>query len=94
MFALNFKGVVLCGQKSYDEALEYYHKAIEIEPKNAIAWYNKARLESLRKNLEESIKSLKNAIEFDHSFWEKAIIEHEFDNIRNTLEFRKLIGDE
>ena len=74
--------------------LNNYHKAIEIDSNYAIAWYNKARLESLRNNLEESIKSLKNAIELGNSFWEKAIGEHEFDNIRNTLEFRKLIYDE
>ena len=81
----------MSGLKRYDEALEYYDKALEIDPNYAIAWYNKARLESLRNNFEESIKSLKNAIELDNSLWEKAIGEHKFDNIRNTPEFRKLI---
>ncbi len=82
------------GLKRYDEALEYLDKALEIDPNYAITWYNKARLESLRNNLEESIKSLKNAIVLDNNLWGKAMGEHEFDNIRDTLEFRKLIWDE
>jgi len=59
-----------------------------------ITWYNKARLEALRNDLEESIKSLKIAIELDNSLWGKVMGEHEFDNIRDTPEFRKLIWDE
>ena len=94
IFVLIIKGITLKGRKSYVKALECLDKAIEIDPNNAIAWYNKARLESLRNNLEESIKSLKNAIELDNSLWGKAMGEHEFDNIRDTPEFRKLIWDE
>ena len=94
IFVLNIKGITLKGRKRYEEALEYLDKALEIDPKYAITWYNKARLESLRNNLKESIKSLKNAIELDNSLWGKAMGEHEFDNIRDTPEFRKLIWDE
>jgi tetratricopeptide (TPR) repeat protein len=35
------KGLLLYKLERYDEAIEYYDKALEIDPKYMLAWYNK-----------------------------------------------------
>jgi len=35
------KGVALAAQDKYDEALQAYDRAIELNPQDAIAWHNK-----------------------------------------------------
>jgi len=75
-----------------EEAIECFDQAIEIDEKYAKAWYNKACLESLRNNKQESIKYLKKAIELDEGYIEKAKLGADFDNICDSDEFKELIG--
>ncbi|NVM52238.1 MAG: tetratricopeptide repeat protein [Candidatus Helarchaeota archaeon] len=78
--------------KRYEDALEYYDKALLIDPNYSRAWYNKACVESLRNNKQESINYLKKVIELDENIIEKAKLEADFDNIRDSEEFKELIG--
>ncbi|GAI06015.1 unnamed protein product, partial [marine sediment metagenome] len=55
------------------------------------SWYSKACFESLKKNKKKSLGLLKNAIEFDEKYRKLAKIDENFDNIRDSKEFRKLI---
>jgi len=58
-----------------------------------IAWYNKACLESLRNNNEKSIEFLRKAIELDTHLKNDARTEEEFNNVRESKEFKELIGE-
>ena len=42
--AWNNKGLALDNLGRYEEAIKYYDKAIELDPNNADAWYNKGLL--------------------------------------------------
>lgn len=52
-------------KKNYNKALEYTEEMIKMLPKNWVARYNKACLESLGGRREEAIKSLKEAIKIN-----------------------------
>ena len=86
------KGTALSKLGKYEDAIECYDKALEIDMNYASAWYNKASLESLRNNKQESIKYLKKAIELDEMYIEESKLEPDFDNIRDSDEFKELIG--
>jgi len=86
------KGSALGKLGRNEEAIKCYNKAIKIDEKYADAWYNKACLESLRNNEQESIKYLRKAIELDEIYIEKAKLDADFDNIRDSDEFKELIG--
>ncbi len=54
------------------EAIKAYDKAIEINPQNSAAWYNRAHIYSLINNQDQSILNLNKAIELYSSYKEKA----------------------
>lgn len=85
------KGASLVSLKKYDEAAECYDKSLEIDANFSRAWYNKACLESLRSNKEDSIKFLKKAISLEKTYNNDAKTDEDFDNIRNSKQFKELI---
>lgn len=59
------KGLDLVNIDNYEEALKYFDKALEINPKNSLAWHSKGvMLVKLGKN-EEAIKCYDKALETD-----------------------------
>ncbi|MFX1391574.1 MAG: tetratricopeptide repeat protein [Promethearchaeota archaeon] len=92
VFAWNNMGIILSKSGRKDEAIDCYNKAIEIEERYAHPWYNKACIESLRNNKQTSLINLKKAIEIDNIFKEKAKLDPDFDNIRDSDEFKELTG--
>jgi tetratricopeptide (TPR) repeat protein len=52
--------IALSGVGEHEEALEYYEKVVERQPKNNQAWYNKAMSEMELGKGEEAIESLRN----------------------------------
>jgi len=66
---------------------------LALDRNNGIAWYNKVYLESLRNNKKKSIEFLKKAIDLDKKYIGDAKTEEDFDNIRNSKEFKELIGE-
>lgn len=72
-----------------------YQKFIPVrENKSGDSWYNKARIESLRKNEEKSIEFLKKAIEASFFYERYARNEKDFDNIKDSKIFKELIGND
>jgi tetratricopeptide (TPR) repeat protein len=61
----NNKGVALANQGKYDEALQAFDKAIELNPKFALAWSNRALMLSKQNNYDEALKTIDRAIELD-----------------------------
>ena len=59
------KGDVLGRSGRYNEAIEAYDKAIEIDPKLAIAWSNKGNVLGRSGRYDEAIQALDKAIEID-----------------------------
>ena len=54
--------------KEHKEAIECYDKALEIEPKNADAWYSKGEyLYNIRKN-KEAIECFNKVLELDSNY--------------------------
>jgi len=89
----NWRGLVLCELGRFEDALGSVEKAIKINPKFGLAHYSKARIESLRKNTNKSIKSLKIAIKLDSEYRNLAKQNPNFDNIRQTKKFKDLVKD-
>ena len=89
---LNHKASYLQKLEKYDEAEVLFNKAIEINPDIDYPWFNKACMESMRNNLEKSIEYLKKAIDINSINIKMAIEDKEFDNIRESEEFKKLTG--
>lgn len=74
----------------YEEALKWYDKNLEVE--NYIwSYYGKASIYGRKGDVENTIKYLKIAIEMDKVVKEEARTERDFDNVRQSKEFQRLI---
>ena len=61
----NDKGRALCERGKYEEAIECFDKAIEINPDFVCAWHGKGRVLYEQGKYEEAIKCYDKAIEID-----------------------------
>lgn len=73
-----------------DNALEWYNKALEVED-YVWTYYGIASIYGRRGDSESTVKYLKKAIDMDISVKAEAETESDFDPVRNTEEFKKLI---
>jgi len=87
----NGKGNVFCQCGRTEEAIKCYLQAIEIRPEDGISYYNMACAYSMENKKNEAIAYLKKAIELKPSCRDGAKKDKDFDNIRNSIEFQKLI---
>ena len=78
--------------QEYDLAIESYLKAIAIKPNFAKAHYFLASVYLLKNEKNLSLGSLQKAITLDKSYIEKAKTDPNFDNIRKSPEFQRLIN--
>ena len=86
-------GYVLFKLNRANEALLCSNKAIELDPLDANAWYNRSSYLVKKGELNEAIENLKEAIRLDNKYEESAKIDKDFDSIRNDARFKKLVGD-
>lgn len=87
------KGCACSELKLYDQELECYQKALEIDDSFTLAWYNQACYYASRvNNKEEAIKSLTRAIDLNEDIKKYVHEEDDFDNIRNAPEFKRLVN--
>ena len=89
--AQNNLGILYFEQRDLDKAEGFFKKALEIEPNNCSVLYNIACLESEKNNPVKSTFYLKKAIDLDPSLIDSVREEEDFNNIRNTKEFKELI---
>jgi len=66
--SLNNRGVELFNQSMYDESIEYFDRAIKIDPENATAWLNKGAALAKLGRCNESLSALNKAIESDQNY--------------------------
>lgn len=62
------KAIDLANSEKFDEALEYYNKALEADPYNAITWYNRGVLMGKLQRYEEGIQNFEKAIEINPTY--------------------------
>ncbi|MFM7383374.1 MAG: TPR end-of-group domain-containing protein [Microcystaceae cyanobacterium] len=66
---------------------------MKIKPDKHEAYYNKACAYALQENISLTIENLKQAINLDSQSLEDAKTDTDFDKIRHTLSFQKLISE-
>ena len=67
-------------------------QAIELDPNQAVAYYNLARIYSLKDNHEKAIQDLNKAVQLYPDIKNMVKKENDFDRIRQQPDFIKLIG--
>ena len=78
-------------RKDYTEALILFLDLLKYRPDDAGAHYNIACMYSRLEQVDESIAWLKKAIDKGYHNWKAIKLDSDLDNIRNALEYRKLI---
>jgi len=84
------RGLTLHDLERYEEALESFNKALTIDQNYDEAWYNKARTESMQNNKDRALESLTKAVNLNNTYREYAKVAKDFDNIRDSQEFKDL----
>ncbi len=93
MIAHNNRGYAYIKLGKYDEAIIDLNKAIELDPMYPNSHYHRARAYSLIGHNEQSLQDLTKAIQLNPNYRNQAKTNTDFDNIRNTPEFIRLMGE-
>ena len=75
----------------YEEAIASYDQALEFKPNLHQAWYLKAYIYALEKNISLAIENLKQAIHLNREYVDMAKSESVFDDICRNPRFLELI---
>ena len=86
------RGAALVRLGRYDEALDVFDRALELTPDSANACYNRACVYSRLGRKDEALRDLSRAIESSATWQAAARKDDDFANLRDDLEFRKLVG--
>lgn len=84
------KGLAYELYRHYDEALMWYDKALEVES-YIWSYYGKASIYGRRGDIENTVKYLKIAIDMDVSVKKLAKEERDFNNVRESKEFKEIV---
>lgn len=90
--ALNNLGGIYSIKGEYDRAISTYLKMIELQPYNPVACYNIARVYSKQNKVEESIDWLQKAVDMGFQDWDFLKADKDFENIKSTSFYQKLIS--
>ena len=75
----------------YDIAISCYDMVLKEKPQNPTALYNKASSFVKSGRVNQGLEILAKAIKFDHSLKEKAEHDYDFQEVKNTNEFKEKI---
>lgn len=89
--ALHEKAYCLLELNKLEEAISIYDEILNNNPNDARAYYNRACAYSLKNEKDKAISDLKMAIELNINYKFLAMDDRDFDNIRDSEEFKKLI---
>ena len=78
-------------RRQYDHAIADYKDAIDLNPMNSYTDYNMACLYSVKNNPEEACKWLRDSFENGFDNWERIKKDKDFDNIRNSSCYKKIM---
>jgi len=91
LLALINKGLALHYLQKYDLAIECYDLVLQSKPNNSLTIYNKASSMIRANKIPQGLELLSKSIELDFSFKYKARTDADFETIRKTSEFKKLV---
>ncbi|WP_310481742.1 tetratricopeptide repeat protein [Chamaesiphon sp. VAR_48_metabat_403] len=90
---LNAKGALLYELKDYLTAIVTYQKLVDLEPKNATAWYDLACCHALEHNVDRAISCLQKAIELEpDALKQHARTDTDFTSLREESAFKQLFS--
>lgn len=89
---LSQKGIVLLDLNNFEESLDCFEKCLEIDSADELLWYNKACILSLLDKKEDALDALTVAISLDEENVTWAKDEQDFDNIKDTKQFIRLMS--
>jgi len=87
-----FLGISYKETKNFDEALKYLKRQLENNPEEPSPYYNIACVYAEQGKKSDSIEWLKKAIEARPEFKSQAQKDRDFDNIRDSREFKTLVS--
>jgi tetratricopeptide (TPR) repeat protein len=90
-YGLFNKALALELYAQYDDALLWYDKALAVDNNYIWSYYGKASIYGRKGDVPNTIKNLKTAIDMDNSVKQLAKDEPDFNNVRQSKEFQKLI---
>ena len=90
--ALVNKGLSLHYLSEYDEAISCYDQVLTEKPKNTTAIYNKASSLVKKGNTEHGLYLLAHIVKIDYSFKYKAKFDIDFQHLRGSPNFEKIVG--
>ncbi|QAT41349.1 tetratricopeptide repeat protein [Clostridium sp. JN-9] len=76
----------------YDEAINWYNKALEVDKNNPWSYYGIASIYGRKGDVENTVKYLKQAIALDNAIKAEAAKEADFNPVKNSPEFKALIN--
>jgi len=91
---LTHKGVILMDLNRNKEALSLFEQAIKINPIEELTWYNKACVLSILNKKDEALDALVVATSIEPENLEALSDEEDFDNIRKTEKFKRMLSQE
>ncbi|CAO3690037.1 unnamed protein product [Umbelopsis ramanniana] len=87
------EGVKLYNENQFKDALDYYKRAVNMDPKCAEAWYRASQVFLQRKNNEEAIKNLERAIRLQPDYTDAQTLLQSLQNSKKELDNTDLIID-
>ena len=91
---LHAKATLMYDLENYEAAILTYQKIVEIDPKDALGWYDLACCHALQGNSESALASLKQAIELaPDRFRQHARTDDNLRSIRDRAPFERILSD-
>jgi tetratricopeptide (TPR) repeat protein len=87
------RGYALTQCQRYAEALDCFDKAIRLKPESAGAYYWKATCYAAQHQAELAVEQLQEAFRYRPDYRNRVQLDPDFDSIRQTPSFQKLIAD-
>lgn len=95
----DLKGVIHLEMKELDKAAKAFRKAINLDPNNAMAWYNLSKVSQVFEEYESSLDFLNKSIglspNFSNAYFERAVVKKSLGDINGAIaDYTQIIEEE
>jgi tetratricopeptide (TPR) repeat protein len=84
------KASSLAQLKKYDDAISAMNRAVDLAPGNAVNYYNRACMFSLKGDKTNALADLKKAVEINPTFKQNALKDEDFKSLWEDADFKEL----
>mgnify|MGYP001317844627 FL=1 len=88
---LNNLGLLYKAVGNNNKALLAFKEITELDPSNALAWFNIARIRAINGEKQMAISALSQSFRFDHALKKQVKHYNEFEVLKDDKDFQKLI---